>query len=75
MVLREHAMTIISSKEQHEKKKNRKICVISEGNLKNKYLKDKKYRKARDHCHYKIEYRGAGNSICNSKYKVPKKML
>ena len=40
-----------------------------------KYLKDKKYRKVRDHCHYTGEYRGAVHSICNLKYKVPKKIL
>ena len=27
----------------------------------NKYLKDKKYPKVRDHCHYTREYRGAAH--------------
>ena len=27
------------------------------------YLKDKKYSKVRDHCHYTGEYRGAANTI------------
>ena len=40
----------------------------------NKYLKDRKYRKARDHCHYTVEYRGVAHSICNLKYNVPKKI-
>ena len=35
-------------------------------------MKDKKYRKVRDNCHYKGEYRGAAHSICNLKYSVPK---
>ena len=35
-------------------------------------MKDKKYCKDRDHCHYTGEYRGAVHSICNSKYSVPK---
>ena len=33
-------------------------------------MKDKKYCKVRDHCHY----RGAAHSICNLKYSVPKKV-
>ena len=36
-------------------------------------MKDKKYCKIRDHCHYKGEYRGAVHSICDLKYSVPKK--
>ena len=43
-------------------------------NLKKKYLKDIKYHKVRDHCHYTGEYREATHSICNLKYSVPKKM-
>ena len=35
-------------------------------------MKDKKYHKTRDHCHYTEEYRGAADSICNLKYRVPK---
>ena len=37
-------------------------------------MKDKKYRKVRDHCHYTREYRGAAYSIYNLKYSVPKKI-
>ena len=29
------------------------------------------YQKVRDHCHYKIIYRGAVHSNCNSKFNVP----
>ena len=56
-----HAMKIINfknkkmkvlTKEQQESYKNEKICYICQGKYKNKYLKDKKYRKVRDHCHY-----------------------
>ena len=34
-------------------------------------MKDKKYRKFRDRCHYTREYRGAAHNICNLKYSVP----
>ena len=38
----------------------------------NKYIKDKKYSKVRDHCHYTREYRSAAHNIYNLKYSVPK---
>ena len=37
-------------------------------------MKDKKYRKVRDHCHYIGKYRGAAHNIYNSKYSVTKKI-
>ena len=37
-------------------------------------MKDKKYCKVRDHCHYTGKYRGTVHSICNLKYSVPKKV-
>ena len=42
----------VLTKEQQESYKNEKICYIYQGKYENKYLKDKKYRKVRDHCHY-----------------------
>ena len=51
---------------------NAKICKKK---IENKYLKDKKYNKVRDHCHYKKEYRGTPHSIYNLKCSVPKKFL
>ena len=81
--LREHAMKIINfekkikllKKEQHKSYKNANICYICKEKFENKYVKDKKYCKVRDHCHYKGEYRGSAHSICNLKYSVPKKFL
>ena len=53
---------------------NAKICYICKEKFGNKHLKDKKYRKVRDHCHYTRQYRGAAHSTCNLKYSVPKKI-
>ena len=62
------------TKEQHVSYENAKICYICKKNLKiNIYLKERKYCKARDYCHYTGEYRGAVHSICNLKYSLPKK--
>ena len=48
--------------------------VILVKKFENKYLKDKKYRKVRGHCHYTGEYRGAAYTICNLKCSVPQKI-
>ena len=60
--------------EQQESSENTKTCYICKEKFKDKYDKDKKYCKVRDHCHYKDEYRGAGHSICNLKYSIPKEI-
>ena len=63
------------TKEQQESDGNAKICYICKEKFENKCLKDKKYRKVGDHCHYTGEYGGAAHhSICNLKYSVPKKI-
>ena len=51
---------------------NSKICYVCKEKIENKYLKDKKYRKVREYCHYTGEFRGAVHCICNLKYSVPK---
>ena len=60
--LRENTMKIINfqkksvkllTKEQQESYEDAKICYICKETFENKYFKDKKYRKARDHCHYR----------------------
>ena len=43
------------AKEQWESYENTKKCYICEEKYKNKHLKDKKYYKVRDHCHYTRE--------------------
>ena len=63
------------TKERKELYENVKICYTFKEIFENKYLKDKKYRKVRDHFHYAGKYRDVAHSICNLKYSVPKKIL
>ena len=76
--LREQEMKIINfkkkkmkllKKEQQESYENAKICHICKKKFEKKYMRDKKYCKVRDHCHY------TGHSICNLKHSVPKKII
>ena len=57
------------TKEHQESYENAKL---KKEKFENKYLKDKKYLRVRDHCHYTEEYRSAEHSIFNLKYIVPK---
>ena len=61
--------------EQQESCENAKFCYICKEKFENKYLKDKKYCKVKNHFHYTGEYRSAAHSIYNSKYSVPKKFI
>ena len=79
----EHAMKIIKfekkrmkllTKKQQERYENAKTCYICKENFENKYVKDKKCCKLRNHCLYAGEYRGAAHSICNLKYSISKKI-
>ena len=71
--LREQEMEIINLKKKKNEVINGKICYICQQTFENKYVKDKKYYKVSDHCHYTENYRGAAHSICNLKYSAPKK--
>ena len=59
--------------EQQESYEKANICCISGETFEDKYAKDKKCRKVKDHCRYTDEYRGA-HSICNSKDSIPKEI-
>ena len=50
---------------------NATICYICKKNSEDKHVKDKKYRKVRNHCHNTKEYIDAAHSICNLKYSTP----
>ena len=79
---KDHAVKIIVffkkmkllTKELQASCKNVKSCYISQENFKNKYVKIKKYREIRDHCHYTGEYTGTAHSIYNLVYSAPKKI-
>ena len=51
--------------------KMQKSCYICKEKFENKYVKDKKYHKVRDHCHYTGECRSVVHSICNLKRSLP----
>ena len=53
--------------EQQESHENAKICYICKDKFESKYVKDKKYLKVTEHCHYTGEYRRAAHSRCNLK--------
>ena len=78
--LREHAMKIINfkkkkkkllTKEQLESYENAKISYICKETFENKYSRDNKYCKVKDHCQYTREVRGTAHG---AKYSVPKKI-
>ena len=58
---------------KEKKESNAEICYICKEKFENRYVKDKKYFKIRDHCHYIREFSGATDSIRNLKCSKPKK--
>ena len=64
----------LSTKKQQESYENAKICYICKEKFENKYTKDKKYCKFRDHFHYTGECGRAAYSIWNLKYIESKKI-
>ena len=60
------------TKWQQKSYKNERICNVCK-KIKSKYVKENKYCKVRDHCHYTGEYSGVVHSICTLKYSVPRK--
>ena len=60
------------TREHQESYGNANVCYICKEKFQNKCIKDNKYCKVRDHCHYARGYRGATHSICNLKHCVPK---
>ena len=53
------------TKKQQQSYENVKICNICKEKFENKYVKDKKYRKVRDHCHCK-----GNNEILGTAYVI-----
>ena len=51
------------------------FVIFVKQKIKNRYVKNKKYCKVRDHCHFTGKNRSAAHSICNLKYSVLKKLL
>ena len=51
--------------------KSKKYVVYAEKDL---HDDNKKYHKVRGHCRYTEKYRGAAHSLCNLRYKAPKKI-
>ena len=52
---------------QQKSYENAKLCYIRKERFKDKHGKDENYCKARYHCQYTSEYRGAAYRICNLK--------
>ena len=61
-------------KKFYEKQKVCYICKKEFCTDKNDGKEFKLKHKVRDHCHYAGKFRGAGHSICNLCYKIPREI-
>ena len=57
-----------------ESNENANSCCICRENVEDKYAKDKKYCKVRDHCHYTSKDSGAAHSTYNLNMLYLKKL-
>ena len=63
--------------EKNEYYEMQKVCYICKKRFntdKNDENAFKLYHKVGDHCHYTWDFRGGAHSICNLRYKTPKKI-
>ena len=61
------------TKKEKKMQNKQKVCYI----CKKRFSTDnsnKKYHKAKDHCHYTGKYRGADHDLCNLRYEIPKEI-
>ena len=77
---REQAIEIILKRKkwshyQTNSRNHIKISCICKDKFEDKYAKDKKFRKARDHCHDTGKYRGAAPGLCNYHKRVSRKTI
>ena len=68
-------MKLLTKEQQESSHENAKISSIYHEKVENKYVKDKKHCKVRDHCYYTEEHGGDAHNICNLRNKVLKKFL
>ena len=68
---------ILLTNEENEYYEKQKVCYICRkifSTNKNDENAFKLYHKVRDHCHYTGKFRAAAHSICNLRFKTPKKI-
>ena len=61
------------TKKEERKHNKQEVCYICKKGFSTDD-NNKKFHKARDHCHYTGKYRGAAHDICNVRYKMPKEI-
>ena len=69
-------MILLTNEENksYEKQKEYHICNKEFCTNENEENEFKLYKKVRDHCHFTGKSRGAADSICNLRYKVPREI-